>query len=50
MVKHNVIIETANEIINEQAKSVMLDFFKQIVVIHASKRRQVGTPCIFHSR
>ena len=30
MVKHNVIIETANEIINEQAKSVMLDFFNKL--------------------
>ena len=26
VVKHNVIIETADEIINKQAKSVMLDF------------------------
>ena len=51
VVEHNVIIETANKIINNQAKSVMLDFFLQIVVIYASKRwREVGTPCIFHSR
>ena len=49
--KHNVIIKTANKIITTQAKSVMLDFFLQIVVIYASKRwREVGTPCIFHSR
>ena len=27
VVEHNVIIETANKIINNQAKSVMLDFF-----------------------
>ena len=27
VVEHNVIIETANNIINKQAKSVMLDFF-----------------------
>ena len=45
-----IIIETANKIINTQGKSIMLDFL-QIVVIYASKRwRQVGTPCIFHSR
>ena len=25
--KHNIIIETANKIINKQGKSVMLDFF-----------------------
>ena len=25
--RHNVIIETANKIINKQSKSVMLDFF-----------------------
>ena len=30
MVKHNVIIETANEIINKQAKSVMLDFLNKL--------------------
>ena len=48
MVAHNVIIETAH---NKQGKSVVLDFFLQIVAIYASKRwRQVGTPCIFHSR
>ena len=29
----------------------MLDFFLQIVMIYARKRwRQVGIPCIFHSR
>ena len=51
VVEHNVIIKTANKIITTQAKSVMLDFFLQIVVIYASKRwREVGTPCIFHSR
>ena len=50
MVEHNLIIETANKIINKQGKSVMLDFLK-FVVIYACKRwRQVGTPCIFHSR
>ena len=50
MVEHNVIVETAHKIINKQGKSVMLDFL-QIVVIYAGKRcRQVGTPCIFHSR
>ena len=27
MVEHNLIIETANKIINKQGKSVMLDFF-----------------------
>ena len=27
MVEHNLIIETANEVINKQGKSVMLDFF-----------------------
>ena len=27
VVEHNVIIETANKIINKQDKSVMLDFF-----------------------
>ena len=31
----NVIIETANKIINKQGKSVMLDFV-QIVVIYAN--------------
>ena len=51
VVEHNVIIKTANKIITTQAKSVMLDFFLQIVVIYASKWwREVGTPCIFHSR
>ena len=46
-----MIIETAIEIINKQGKSAMLDFFSQILVIYACKRRrQVGTPCIFHIR
>ena len=46
-----MIIETAIEIINKQGKSAMLDFFLQILVIYACKRRrQVGTPCIFHIR
>ena len=45
-----MIIETAHKIINKQGKSVMLDFL-QIVMIYAGKRcRQLGTPCIFHSR
>ena len=49
--RRNIIIETANKIINKQGKSVKLDYFLQIVVIYASKRwRQEGTPCIFHSR
>ena len=40
----------ANEIINKQVKSVILDFL-QIVVIYASKWwRQVSTASIFHSR
>ena len=30
VVEHNVIIETANKIINNQAKSVMLDFFYKL--------------------
>ena len=30
VVEHNVIIETANKIINKQAKSVMLDFFLKL--------------------
>ena len=48
MVEHNLIIETANKIIIKQGKSVMLDFFKQIVVIYASKRwRQVGHHAYF---
>ena len=47
VVEHNVIIDTAIKIINKQGKSVMLDFFLQILVIYACKRRrQVGTPCI----
>ena len=33
--RRNIIIETANKIINKQGKSVMLDFL-QIVVIYAS--------------
>ena len=45
-----MIIETANTIINKQGKIVMFDFL-QIVVFYASKRRrQVGAPCLFHSR
>ena len=45
VVKHDLIIKTVHKIINKQGKSVMLDFFFQIVVIYASKRwRQVGTP------
>ena len=50
MVEHNLIIETANKIINKQGKSVALAFL-QIVVVYASELwRQEGTPCIFHSR
>ena len=46
-----MIIETDHKIINKQGKSVRLDFFLHIAVIYAGKRwRQVGTPCIFHSR
>ena len=30
VVEHNVIIETANKIINNQAKSVMLDSFYKL--------------------
>ena len=48
--RRQIIIETANEIINKQVKSVIL-YFLQIVVIYVSKWwRQVGTPSIFHSR
>ena len=45
VVKHNVIIKTAIKILNKHGKSVMLDFFRNwIVVIYASKRwRQVDT-------
>ena len=45
VVEHNVIIETAIKILNKHGKSVMLDFFRNwIVVIYASKRwRQVDT-------
>ena len=31
-----IIIETANKIMNKQGKSVMLDFFLQILVIYAN--------------
>ena len=34
--RHNIIIETANKIMNKQGKSVMLDFFLQILVIYAN--------------
>ena len=38
MVEHNVIIETANKIINKQAKSVMLDFFFRIVPVNGGHK------------
>ena len=45
-----IIIQTPNKFVDKQGESVMLDVL-QIVVIYASRRwRQVGTPCIFHSR
>ena len=48
--RSNIIIEKANKIIKKQGKGVCY-IFLQIVVIYACKRwRQVGTPCIFHSR
>ena len=34
--RHNIIIETANKIMNKQGKNVMLDFFLQILVIYAN--------------
>ena len=44
-----MIIGTANKIINKQEYYVR--FFLQIVMIYARKRwRQVGIPCISHSR
>ena len=46
VVEHNVIIETAPKIINKQGKSVILEFFTNC----SDLCRQVGTPCIFHSR
>ena len=47
--RRNIIIQTANKILNKQGKSEMI--FLQIVVIYVSKRwRQVSRPCIFHSR
>ena len=47
---YNVIIETANKIIDKQGECYV-GFFLQIVVIYARKRwRLVGTQCIFHSR
>ena len=48
--KHNLIIETANKIPNKQGKSVMLDFLKKKSDLSSKRWRQVGTPCIFHSR
>ena len=48
--KHNLIIETANKIPNKQGKSVMLDFFTNCSDLSSERWRQVGTPCIFHSR
>ena len=38
VVEHNVIIETANKIINKQAKSVMLDFFFKIVPVNGGHK------------
>ena len=37
MVEHNLIIETANEVINKQGKSVMLDFFTNCSKVTHSK-------------
>ena len=49
--RHNVIIETANKIINKQSKSVMLDFFTNCSDLCQFKWwQQVGAPCTFHSR
>ena len=45
-----MIIETANKIINKQGKSVRLDFFANCSDLCQLTVRQVGAPCIFHSR
>ena len=45
-----MIIETAYKIINKQGKSVMSGFFFANYSDLCRLCRQVGAPCIFHSR